>query len=203
MTIDPAALPPQEVQRYLVSMVTPRPIAWVSTISSAGNLNLAPFSFFNAIGSNPPALIFSPSNNRNGEKKDSLRNVEQTRQFVVNVVPAALAKEMNECSAELPWGHSEFEHAGLTPIPSTRVKPPRVQEAPAAFECELIQIIPVGNGPLSGNIIIGRVIVFHVDDKILDESGKVDPDRLDTVGRMGGALYSYTRQRFAMERPPR
>jgi flavin reductase (DIM6/NTAB) family NADH-FMN oxidoreductase RutF len=201
MIIDPETTPVQEVYRTLTACVTPRPIAWVSTVSPSGVPNLAPFSFFNALGANPPAVMFSPVNRRDGSRKDTVRNVESTGEFVLNIVSAALAHSMNATSAELPYETSEFAPAGLTPTPSARVRPPRVAEAQVHLECVLHQVIPVGNGPLSANVVIGRVVLIHAHDGVLDASGQIDPEKLDTIGRMGAALYTHTRDRFEMQRP--
>ncbi|HET6249208.1 MAG TPA: flavin reductase family protein [Tepidisphaeraceae bacterium] len=201
MTIDPATTPARDVYRHLVACITPRPIAWVSTISPGGITNLAPFSFFNGVGANPPAVVFSPVNRRDGSRKDTVINIEANRQFVVNIVSEATAERMNCTSAELPYEVSEFETCGLTPLASVRVKPPRVKEAAVQMECELIQIVPVGEGPLAANLVIGRIVMLHASDDVLDEQRQIDPQKLATIGRMGTDLYSRTRDRFAMKRP--
>ncbi|MFN4241634.1 MAG: flavin reductase family protein [Tepidisphaerales bacterium] len=201
MTIDPRDVQPAEAYRMLTSAVTPRPIGWVSTVSPRGVANLAPYSFFNAVGANPPAVMFSPTNRRDGSPKDSLLNARSTRQFVVNIVSDALAERMNATSRELPYEVSEFEAVGLTPVPSVRVRPPRVAEAAVHIECEVMHIVPVGEGPLAGNIVIGRVLLLHVADDLLGPDGLIDPGKLDAVGRMGGSWYSRTRDRFELHRP--
>lgn len=201
MQINPADLQPHEFYRYLVQVITPRPIAWVSTVSPNGITNLAPYSFFNGVGANPPSVVFSPVNNRKGEKKDTLRNIEANGQFVVNIVSHALSERMNQSAYEYGYEVSEFEHAGLTPIPSDRVEPPRVGEAPVSMECEVIQVIHVGEGPLGANLVIGRVLMMHLAEGVCDAAGVVDPTKLDTIGRMGGADYCTTRDRFPMPRP--
>lgn len=201
MQINPSDLQPHEFYRYLVQVITPRPIAWVSTISPDGITNLAPYSFFNGVGANPPSVVFSPVNNRKGEQKDTLRNVVATNQFVVNIVSHALAEQMNQSAYEYGYEVSEFENAGLTPQASDSVAPPRVGEAQIAMECELMQIVPVGEGPLAANLVIGRVVMMHMADGLCGADGVVDPDKLDTIGRMGGADYCTTRDRFAMPRP--
>lgn len=201
MLINPADIPPHEFYRYLVQVITPRPIAWVSTVSPGGVPNLAPFSFFNGVGANPPSVVFSPVNNRKGEKKDTLRNVEANGEFVVNVVSHALAQRMNQSAYEYGYEVSEFEQAGLTATPSERVAPPRVAEAPVSMECEVMQVVPVGDGPLAANLVVGRVVMMHLAEGVSNADGVVDPAVLDTIGRMGGADYSTTRDRFAMPRP--
>jgi flavin reductase (DIM6/NTAB) family NADH-FMN oxidoreductase RutF len=185
----------------MISCITPRPIAWVSTVSPHGVTNLAPFSFFNGLGANPPAVMFSPVNRRDGSRKDTVLNVEATRQFVVNIVSAAVADRMNCTSAEYPYEVSEFERCGLTPVASVKVRPPRVAESLVQMECVLHEIVRVGEGPLAANVIIGRIVLLHAADSVLNEAGEIDPDRLDTIGRMGGNLYGRTRDRFAMDRP--
>lgn len=201
MTIDPADIPSRDFYRHMVACITPRPIAWVSTVSPAGVTNLAPYSFFNGVGANPPAVVFCPVNRRDGSRKDTLVNVEATRQFVVNVVSDRLAERMNATSAEFEYGVCEFEQCGLTPVPSVKVKPPGVSEAAVRMECELLEVVRVGEGALAGNAVIGRIVLLHADESVLDAGGQVDPAKLDTVGRMGGSLYARTRERFSMERP--
>lgn len=201
MTIDPHTTPTRDFYRHMIACITPRPIAWVSTISPAGVPNLAPFSFFNGVGANPPAVVFSPVNRRDGSRKDTVINIEANRQFVVNIVSEPSAERMNCTSAELPYEVNEFETCGLTPAPSVLIKPPRVQEAPVQMECELFDILHVGHGPLAANLVIGLIVLMHVDERVLDAGGQIDPEKLATIGRMGASLYSRTRDRFEMERP--
>ena len=201
MIIDPRETSIPELYRHLTACVTPRPIAWVSTISPSGVTNLAPFSFFNGVGANPPAVIFSPVNRRDGTRKDTVLNVEATREFVVNIVSDQLAGQMNGTSADFPYEVSEFDKCGLTPASSLRVRPPRVAESMVHLECALHQIVPVGDGPLSANIIIGRVLLIHIHDSVIGFDGHVDAAKLDTIGRLGASLYARTRERFEMERP--
>jgi flavin reductase (DIM6/NTAB) family NADH-FMN oxidoreductase RutF len=201
MVIDPENNPAHEVYRHMTACITPRPIAWVSTVSPGGITNLAPFSFFNGVGANPPAVMFSPVNRRDGSRKDTILNIEAIGEFVVNIVSDKLAQLMNGTSAELPYEISEFEKCGLTASPSLKVRPPRVKETAVHMECVVHQIVYVGRGPLSANVVIGRIVLLHADDAVLDASGQIDPQKLDTIGRLGGALYSRTRDRFVMERP--
>lgn len=202
-TIDPLAIPAPEVYRHFVTFITPRPIAWVSTLSPDGATNLAPFSFFNGVTSNPPSLLFCPVNDRHGNKKDTLRNLEATGEFVVNIVDFAHAKPMNDSAAMLPYGESEFAKFNIPTAPSLKVRPPRVATAPVSLECKLHQIVRVGEGPLSGNIVIGLVVMMHLAEGVLDAEGRCDPAKLDTIGRLGGELYSRTTERFALARPGR
>jgi len=201
--IDFASLPPREAYGLMTASILPRPIAWVSTVSAEGRTNLAPFSFFQGVTSNPPTLLFIPTNNREGMKKDTLLNIEQVPEFVVNVVPFVLAEKMNATAALLPHGESEFERFGIGAVPSSKVKPPRVAGAPIAFECTLHSIVRVGEGPLAANVVFGRIQQLYVDDAVLGRDGMPDPGKLDLIGRLGGELYARTTDRFAIRRPDR
>jgi flavin reductase (DIM6/NTAB) family NADH-FMN oxidoreductase RutF len=191
----------RETYRLLVGLITPRPIAWVSTVSPGGVTNLAPFSFFNGVAANPPTLLFSVVNRRDGSKKDTVRNIEATGELVVNLVSHDLREAMNATSAELPYEESELELAGLTPLPSERVRPPRIKEAKVHMECVLHDIVRVGEGPLSANVILARILLVHLDDDVVDANGRIDPRRLDTIGRMGNDTYVRTTDLFDMPRP--
>jgi flavin reductase (DIM6/NTAB) family NADH-FMN oxidoreductase RutF len=199
--IDVAASNVIDVYQVLVGVVTPRPIAWVTTIDVAGRVNLAPFSFFNAFGANPPVVVFSPSLRRDATKKDTLLNVEATREFVVNAAVASLAEQVNQSSKELPPGDSEVAYTGLHTVPSLKVKPPRLAESPVHLECKLMQIIPIGTGPIAGNLVIGEVVMIHIDDAVLDSNRKVDPRKLQTVARLGGDFWCRTTDLFEQKRP--
>jgi flavin reductase (DIM6/NTAB) family NADH-FMN oxidoreductase RutF len=190
-----------EVYHTLVGVVTPRPIAWVTTVDRAGRVNLAPFSFFNAFGANPPVVVFSPTRRRDSSKKDTLLNVEATGEFVLNAAVAPLAEQINQSSKELPPGESEVEFVGLTTAPSLKVKPPRIAESPVHLECRVRQVVPVGDGPIAANLVIGEVLVIHVADDMLDARGKVDPRKLRTIARLGGDWYCHTSDLFEMRRP--
>jgi flavin reductase (DIM6/NTAB) family NADH-FMN oxidoreductase RutF len=194
-------LSPRDSYAWIISAITPRPIAWVSTISAAGRTNLAPFSFFQGVCANPPTLLFVGANDRTGKKKDSVVNVEQVPEFVVNVVPYDLREPMNLTSAPLPHGESEFEKFSIATAPSTRVRPPRVAAAPVAFECKLDRIVRVGDGPLAGNVVFGTILLMHVNEAVLGADGQIDPHKLDTIGRMGGDFYARTTERFTIKRP--
>ena len=200
MDLDPESLEIRARYALMIGTIQPRPIAWVSTISPDGKTNLAPFSFFTGICANPMSVCFAPVNDRNGRKKDTLVNVEATRQFVVNFATEANAAKMNQTSAPYPYGVSEFEKAGLTALASTKVKPPRVAESPAAFECELLQIVRLGEGALAGNLVIGKVVYVHCDDKIYN-GGHIRHQDLQAIGRMEGAWYSRTQDAFELPRP--
>jgi flavin reductase (DIM6/NTAB) family NADH-FMN oxidoreductase RutF len=201
MQIEVAQADMVETYRTLVEVVTPRPIAWVTSIDREGRVNLAPFSFFNAFGANPPVVVFSPTNRRNGTKKDTLLNVEATGEFVLNAAVAPLAEQVNLSSTELPPGASEVELTGLSLLPSTRVSVPRIAESPVHLECLVRQILPVGDGPLAANLVIGEVVVIHIDDRVLGPSGRVDPRKLGTIARLGGEDYCRTTDLFSMKRP--
>jgi flavin reductase (DIM6/NTAB) family NADH-FMN oxidoreductase RutF len=201
MQIDAYQTPFLDVYQTLVAVVTPRPIAWVTTVDGAGRVNLAPFSFFNAFGANPPVVVFSPTLRRDGSKKDTLLNVEATGEFVVNAAVAPLATEVNASSKELPRGESEADYVGLHTLPSVKVKPPRLAESPVNLECKLMQVIPIGQGPVAGNLVIGEVLMIHVAERVLDDAGKVDPRKLQTIARLGGDWYCHTSDLFTMRRP--
>ena len=200
MIIDPAATEPRNVYKLMVGAIVPRPIAFVSTVSADGVLNLAPFSYFTAIGANPPAICFSPGRRRDGTKKDTLVNIEGTGEFVVNVVSEEFAAQMNATSAEFPPEVDEFDASGLTPIPSDLVKPPRVRESHIQMECRLLQVVHVSTKPLGGSLVIGEVLRFHLDDAIVNDY-VIDPAKLRAIGRMGGPTYTRTTDRFDLERP--
>lgn len=207
MIVSPSDLLHSELYGILLNSVAPRPIAWVSTISASGNLNLAPFSFFNAVCVDPPLLAFAPGLRRpkqagavHGEAKDTLRNVRETKEFVVNVVTYEVAEKMNLTSGEYDATVDEFELAKLTPQPSNIVRPPRVAESPVSFECRLHQILDFSSRPTSSSLVIGQVVSIHINDAHLSD-GKLDRNSLDLIGRMGGMQYARTTQRFEMVRP--
>ena len=203
MHLNFSKLPPREAYEWMTNTILPRPIAWVSTLSADGKTNLAPFSFFQAITANPPTLMFVPANLRDGSPKDTLRNIEATGEFVVNVVPFALAEPMNATAALLPHGESEFEKFGVESAPSTHVRPPRVAASPAAFECKLDRIVRIGEGPGAGNVVFGRILAMHIDPTVLDADGLPNAAKLDLVGRMGREDYSRTTGQFSIKRPDR
>ena len=203
MQIDFSTLPVRDAYALMTTSIMPRPVAWVSTLSATGRTNLAPFSFFQGVTANPPTLLVVPVNHRDGRKKDTVRNIEETREFVVNVVPFALTEQMNATAALLPSEESEFEAFGIAQAPSTRVKPPRVADSPISFECALHQIVLIGEGPLAAHVVFGRILHAHVADAVLGPDGLPDPEKLDLVGRLGGELYARTTDRFAIKRPDR
>lgn len=201
-TIDAEQTPWTDLYKRLVEVVVPRPIALVSTMDEEGRPNLAPFSFFTVVSANPPYLAFSPlRSGRTGELKDTLKNVVATKEFVVHVVTEAMAQAVNAASASLPRGQSEFEHAGLTPLPSVRVKPPRVAESPVAMECELVEVRTYGEVGGAGNLVVGKILLVHLEESLMDAQGRVLPGRLRAVGRMGGEEWVRAADTFSITRP--
>jgi flavin reductase (DIM6/NTAB) family NADH-FMN oxidoreductase RutF len=201
MVIDPAQHSSADVYKLMVGAIVPRPIAFVSSLSTEGVRNLAPFSFFTGISANPPVICFSPMvRGSDGQRKDTLNNIRATGEFVVNVVSEDFAGAMNLCSPEYPPEIDEFDISGLTPIPSDIVRPPRVQQSRINMECRLVQIVNISPKPLGGSLVIGEVVRFHIQDELLSNF-KIDPDLLRPIGRMGGPTYTRTTDRFDMARP--
>jgi flavin reductase (DIM6/NTAB) family NADH-FMN oxidoreductase RutF len=199
MQFDPQIVAPQSIYKLLIGCVVPRPIAWVSSLSDDAIPNLAPFSFFMAVCNNPPTLAFS-SGRREGNQKDTVRNIEYTQDFVVNLVDDALAEQMNFTSGEYPPAVDEFALTGLTAAPGIKVKAPRVAEAPISMECRVVQILPVGHGPHS--LVLGEIVYFHIRDDLYDpNTGRIDMHRLHPVGRLAGNLYTHVHDIFEMKRP--
>lgn len=205
-SIDPKNVSTPEFHGYLLGAVAPRPIAFASTVDADGNVNLSPFSFFNAFGANPPTLIFSPARRvRNNTTKDTLENAKATKEVTINIVSYDIVEQMSLSSTEYDSGVNEFVKAGLTEMPSERVKPPRVMESPASFECVVKDIIETGQEGGAGNLIICEVVLAHIDEAILNENGKIDPFKLDAIGRMGGDWYVRAQGQalFEIEKPIR
>ncbi|MFZ1007253.1 MAG: flavin reductase family protein [Candidatus Sulfotelmatobacter sp.] len=205
--MSPADLAHSELYSIVLNSVAPRPIAWVSTASASGQVNLAPFSFFNAVCVDPPLLAFAPGLRQpkqagvsHGEAKDTLRNVRETKEFVVNLVTYELAEAMNLTSGEYAASVNEFELAKLTAQPSRVVRPPRVAESPVSFECTLHQILDFSLAPTSSSLVIGKIVSIYMNDAHIKD-GKLDRNSLDLIGRMGGLQYTRTTQRFEMVRP--
>jgi flavin reductase (DIM6/NTAB) family NADH-FMN oxidoreductase RutF len=201
MIVDVASADVVSVYRALVGVVAPRPIAWVTTVDLEGRVNLAPFSFFNAFGANPPVVVFSPTLRRDGSRKDTLLNLQGVPEFVLNAVVEDLAEQMNMTAKELPHGQNEAEFAGLRLVPSTKVRPPRVAETPVHLECRVLQFISFGDGPIAANLVIGEVLLIHIEDRVLDAQGQVDPRKLKTIARLGGDHYCRSTDVFEMKRP--
>lgn len=188
--LDPKALSIPELHGHLVGAVGPRPVAFASTIDAEGRPNLSPFSFFNVFGANPPLMIFSPARRgRDNTTKHSYHNVKAVPEVVINVVTYAMVQQVSLASGEYPEGVNEFIKAGLTPVPSLKVKPFRVKESPVQFECRVQQVIETGTGGGAGNLVLCEVVMIHIDEAVLDERGKIDQRKIDLVGRMGGHFY--------------
>ena len=190
-SIDPINLEVKELHKILLSSVAPRPIAFASTIDSNGNVNLSPFSYFNVFSSNPPILIFSPSRRvRDNTTKHTLENAKETKEVVINVVNFPIVEQMSKSSIEYEKGVNEFIETGLTQVKSVLVKPPRVLESPISFECNVQDIVSLGESGGAGQLIIAKVVQIHIDKKFLDENGDIDSEKLDLVARMGGDWYT-------------
>src|SRR5208283_2841418 len=211
MDVAPSQLAHREFYNILISVVAPRPIAWVSSLSASGQPNLAPFSFFNAVCAKPPLLAFAPgmrspkksgtaAGGPAGEPKDTLRNIRETGEFVINMVTYELGEAMNLTSGDYGASINEFEVAKLGSAPSKVVRPRRVAESPVSFECKLYQILDFNPAPEGGSLVIGEIVSIHVDERHLKE-GRLDRNSLDLIGRMGGMQYTRTTERFEMMRP--
>ncbi len=199
MEITPEELEPSKRYKLLIGSVVPRPIALVSSLSPQGVVNLAPFSYFNAVGHMPLALMFSISKKPDLTEKDTLRNVRPpseggTGEFVINLAIEHYAAQVAECAEPIPYDESEFDYVRLTPAPSKVVRPPRVAESPVAFECRTLQIVPVGQF----NIVIGEVVHLFMRDDLIDQNYRVDTDKLSAIGRMAGYDYCRTHDRFTI-----
>jgi len=189
---------------YMVGSIVPRPIAFVSTVNKAGRRNLAPFSFFTVASVDPPVVCFSPLIRGDGEKKDTLKNIEETGEFVLNIVSESFVEGLNKSAAEVDSDVDEFVLGGLTPVPSDLVKPPRVKEAKIHFECKLRDIIRFGDKIFAGNLVLGDILLIDVDESVITEVGGlklIDPYKLQSLGRMAGAAYARTTDLFDLERP--
>jgi len=209
LSINPADYEPRQVYKLMTGIIVPRPVALVSTVDRNGTANLAPFSFFAGVGSNPPTLLFCPVIRSRPDatagieldlRKDTLRNVEETGEFVVNVVSDAIAAAANATAAEVPPEVDEFVLSGLTPEASEVVRPARVAESPAQMECKLLQVIYTGREPGAGVIVLGQIVRFHLRENLVDNF-RVDPAGLDAVGRMAGNTWARTRDRIELIRP--
>ncbi len=189
--IDPEKTPTRDLHQFLLGAVAPRPIAFASTINDDGTANLAPYSFFNAFSSNPPIVVFS-SNRRVSDNttKDTLHNIQKNKEVVINVVNYAIVRQMAVASVQFDSAISEFDKSGLTPIPSDLVKPFRVKESPVQMECKVSEIVTLGEEGGAGHLIICNVVRMHVAESVIDEDNRIDPHKIDLVGRMGRAYYT-------------
>jgi flavin reductase (DIM6/NTAB) family NADH-FMN oxidoreductase RutF len=194
--------PWQIVYKIMIGSILPRPIGWVSTIDSNGIPNLAPFSFFNAVCANPPHVLFCPMVRvTDGNHKDTLSNIRETGEFVVNIVTRPLAEAMNVTSTEVPREVDEFALAGLSTMPSVAVSPPRVASSPIHYECRLAHLIDLGFQPGGGSVVIGRVIHLHVDESVLIGEDKIDLSKLQPIARLSGNAYCEVSDIFELIRP--
>jgi flavin reductase (DIM6/NTAB) family NADH-FMN oxidoreductase RutF len=190
VTVDPKDIPTAKLHQIMLGAIAPRPIAFASTVDKDGNPNLSPYSFFNCFGSNPPVLIFSPARRvRDNTIKHTLENIRETGQVVINAVSYHMVHQASLSSVEYPKGVNEFVKAGFTEEPSLKVKPPRVKESPAQFECEVKDIIETGQHGGAGNLVICHIVLAHIADSVLDEHGRIDPHKIDLVARMGNDYY--------------
>lgn len=189
VSLDPKGMRTVDVYKFLIGSIVPRPIAFVSTVNTQGEGNLAPFSFFNGLSSNPPCVMISVTRKRSGEKKDTLRNIEETGEFVVNSANKWLLEALVHCSVEYPYGVDELTKVGLTPQPSTKVRPVRVKESAVHMECKLFKSVELGEGgPGSTNLIIGEIQYLHIAKEAYQD-GRVLFDFIQPIGRLGGFQY--------------
>jgi flavin reductase (DIM6/NTAB) family NADH-FMN oxidoreductase RutF len=190
ITINPKDLTVPKLQAYLQSAVSPRPIAFVSSMDKAGNVNLSPFSFFNMFSMNPPILVFSPSRRvRDNSEKHTLENIREVDEVVINIVNYNMVQQTSLASCDFPKGVNEFQKSGLTPVSSQLVKPPRVAESPVSFECKVKQVIALGDQGGAGNLVLCEVLLMHIKEEVVDENGIIDPHKIDAVARMGQNYY--------------
>jgi flavin reductase (DIM6/NTAB) family NADH-FMN oxidoreductase RutF len=203
LSINPKDISPIKLQSYLQTAVSPRPIAFASTMDEDGNPNLSPFSFFNVFSSNPPILIFSPARRvRNNTIKHTLINAQETNEVVINIVNYDMVQQMSLSSTEYPDGVNEFEKAGFTMLPSDSVAPYRVAESPVQFECKVNDIIALGTEGGAGNLVICEVVKIHIHESVLDENEMIDQHKIDVVSRLGGNWYSRANEGlFEVEKP--
>ncbi len=202
MRIDPAATPTRDVYQTLISTILPRPIAWVTTVGLDGSTNLAPFSFFTGLAARPPTLAISIASKPDGGLKDTARNIIETRAFVVNTVPVALAEAMVLSSGDFSYGDSEIARAGVEIRPSERCAAGRIVGSPVQFECSLHQVVELEDrGRVTARLVLGRIELIHIDDGVLDAEGRIDARRLDPLARLGGSQYATLGDLLRYERP--
>jgi flavin reductase (DIM6/NTAB) family NADH-FMN oxidoreductase RutF len=202
MEISPEVLSRQSMYKILIGSVVPRPIGWISTVNESGRPNLAPFSFFNMVCAKPPTVLFCPMiRSTDGNTKDTLNNVKARGEFVVNIVSGELTSQMIATSVEIAPEVNEFELAELETAPSIVVRPPRVAESPIHFECQVTQIVEIGNNPGGGSVVIGKIVHLHVDERVLLGEDKIDLAALRPIGRLAGSAYVRMTDLFEIERP--
>ena len=201
-TLDPNQLDQKTVHHHLLSAVVPRPICFASTIDAKGNVNLSPFSFFNVFSSNPPVLIFSPARSgKDNSMKHTLTNVMEVDEVVINIIDHPIVEQMSLSSTPYKKGVNEFVKSGLTQLESTKIKPPRVGEAPIAFECKVQKLIPLGEDPGAGNLVIAEVLLMHFQDRYLNSEGMLVTEKINWVARMGGSWYAQIRPEALFQIP--
>ena len=191
MKVDPSKISFSDAHKLMIGSIVPRPIAFVSTISKQGTHNIAPFSYFNGVCSKPPTIMFAPARRGwDGNEKDTLANIRDSNQFVVNIVSESFAEQMVKCSTDFDSNVDEFEISGLNAKSSDKVKPPRLLESKVSFECELNQIVEIGKGDAgSGFVVIGTIVLFHIDDDVYKD-GHILLDKLEPLGRLAGNKYT-------------
>jgi flavin reductase (DIM6/NTAB) family NADH-FMN oxidoreductase RutF len=199
MQFDPAGMDPQDVYKIMAALIVPRPIGFTSTLGPDGVHNLAPFSFFMMITSSPPHVALSIGA-KDGQEKDTLRNIRAEGEYVINTVNRGIGQQMARTAVDFEPDISEFQVSGLTAVPSDVVKPPRVLEAPASFECELRNILPVGGPPYGAHLVLGEIVRIHVQDDLLLENNRIDMLKLDALGRLTGDSYCATTEQFELKR---
>ncbi len=201
ISINTKEIPFQDRYKLLIGSIVPRPIGFVSTVSPNGIYNLAPFSFFNGVCSEPMTVLFCPVvRGSDGQEKDTLKNIKVTKEFVVNIVSEEIAEKMNQCSAEYSYGVDEFKESGLTPVRANMVKPPLVKEAKINMECKLLHLVEIGNKPGGGTVVIGEVVYFHVQENVYKD-GKIILSELKPIARLGGTDYARVTDIFSLPRP--
>jgi flavin reductase (DIM6/NTAB) family NADH-FMN oxidoreductase RutF len=201
VSLDPASLDSTACYKLLIGTIVPRPIAFVTTLSDNGKVNAAPFSAFNLVTSKPTSVVFSVAIKPSGEKKDTLKNIERSKEFVINTVSDWMVESMNYCSGEFPYGVSELEVVGLSTVPSEAVAPPRIKESAVHMECRVHTLVPVGAGaPGSATVVIGEVVRFHIHKPAFYD-GKIDIEKLRPVSRLGGLRYGAVGDVFELDRP--
>lgn len=197
MQIDPTTLEERDQYKLMTGSIIPRPIALVTTLGRLGP-NAAPFSLFNMVGSDPCMLMFSVGNQGDGSAKGTLQNIRDLPEFVVHICDEDIAQRMNACSTDFAHGINEIEEAGLTALPSVKVRPPRIAEAPVQMECRLIRVVEFGT---RHNVVFGEVVLFHFRDGIVNDRYHVDVNKLNPIGRLSGSVYTKVSEPFRMDRP--
>lgn len=200
IAIDPSAISPEQCHKLTIGTIVPRPIAWTTSVDEAGRVNLAPFSYFMGCHSYVPALCVSIGS-RGGRPKDTRANIEASGEFVVNMVTEALAEQMNVTAADFPPEVDELATAGLTPLPSTVVKPPRIAESPIHIECRVLHTLHLGEPPRVSALFVAQIVMWHIRPDLVDDDYRVDQAALHAIARMGGPMYSRTRDPFTMKIP--